>query len=73
MTRRKIIFFATAAGTGLSSGTGQTHGGGTHIPTPEWAKHWGIMVGSDQQDMNATMFELRKGSMRKNLVKGDHE
>ncbi len=31
------------------------------------------MIGSDQGDMDATMFELRKGSMLKNLVKGDHD
>ena len=68
--RRKIIFFTTAAGTGLSSGTGQTHGGGTHIPFPSWAKHWGIMIGSGEDDADATMFELQKGSAFKELVKG---
>jgi hypothetical protein len=73
MARRKIIWFTTPAGTGLSLGSGQTHGGGSHIPTPQWLKHWGIMIGTGEDDSNATVFELQKGSMLNNLIKGDHE
>ncbi|KAH6637554.1 hypothetical protein C7974DRAFT_143504 [Boeremia exigua] len=62
--RRKIYVFATPAGTSFG-----THGGGGHLPFPNFMKHWGVMIATSESDQDGLMVELNKGSAIKSFVK----